>query len=280
MAQDQIPVILTEAPLNPRADREKLTEVMFEAFDTPAMYVAVQAMLSLYASGRTTGVVIESGFGFTQVVPVYETKALPNAIHRLDLGGCDLTHQLMNLLYERGYKSQIDEFLLPNVKEKLCYVAMNYDEEIKTAAQSSALDRSYDLPDGQVITISNERFKCPEALFQPSLLGMKSSGIHETTYNSIMKCDKENWKNLYANVVLSGGNTMFPGICERMQKELNALAPPTTKIKVIASPDRKYAAWIGGSILSSLSTFKEQWISKQEYKESGPSIVHRKCNPY
>uniref|UniRef100_A0AAQ4NZN7 Uncharacterized protein n=1 Tax=Gasterosteus aculeatus aculeatus TaxID=481459 RepID=A0AAQ4NZN7_GASAC len=129
----------------------------------------------------------------------------------------------------------------------------------------------------QVITIGNERFRCPEALFQPSFLGMESAGIHETTYNSIMKCDVDIRKDLYANTVLSGGTTMYPGIADRMQKEITALAPPTMKIKIIAPPERKYSVWIGGSILASLSTFQQMWISKQEYDESGPSIVHRKC---
>ncbi|ELR21176.1 Actin1 [Acanthamoeba castellanii str. Neff] len=138
-------------------------------------------------------------------------------------------------------------------------------------------EQSYELPDGQVITIGNERFRAPEALFQPSFLGMESAGIHETTYNSIMKCDVDIRKDLYGNVVLSGGTTMFPGIADRMQKELTALAPSTMKIKIIAPPERKYSVWIGGSILASLSTFQQMWISKEEYDESGPSIVHRKC---
>uniref|UniRef100_A0A2I2Y2R4 Actin beta n=1 Tax=Gorilla gorilla gorilla TaxID=9595 RepID=A0A2I2Y2R4_GORGO len=107
--------------------------------------------------------------------------------------------------------------------------------------------------------------------------GMESCGIHETTFNSIMKCDVDIRKDLYANTVLSGGTTMYPGIADRMQKEITALAPSTMKIKIIAPPERKYSVWIGGSILASLSTFQQMWISKQEYDESGPSIVHRKC---
>jgi len=106
---------------------------------------------------------------------------------------------------------------------------------------------------------------------------MEQEGIHITTYNSIMKCDVDIRKDLYANTVLSGGTTMFAGIDARMKKEITALAPPTMSIKVIAPPERKYSVWIGGSILASLSTFQQMWITKQEYDESGPAIVHRKC---
>lgn len=276
---DEHSVLLTEAPLNPKANRERFATIMFETFNVPAMYIGIQAVLSLYSSGRTTGIVLDAGDGVSHTVPIYEGYALPHAIARLDIAGRDLTANLKRLLTERGISHDTSAWLeiVRDIKEKIAYVADDYEAEMKKAETSSDMEKNYELPDGSVIVVGSERFRCAEVLFNPKLIGKESDGIHEMTHNSIQKCDIDIRRDLYENTVLSGGSTMFPNIDSRLTHEMGKLAPASIKCKVIAPAERKYSVWIGGSILSSLSSFSEQWVRRDEYDECGPSIVHRKC---
>ena len=276
VAPEEHNVMLTEAPMNPKENREKMAQIMFETFNVPGLYIAIQAVLSLYSAGKFTGIVVDSGEDVTHFVPIFEGYSLTHAVNRLDLAGRDLTKFMMKLLTEAGQKfsTTVEKEIVKAIKEKACYVALDFEEELKSFEPFD-----YELPDGTHVIVKDQRIRCPEALFKPSMLGKEENGIGQTCYDSIQKCDKDVRKDLYNCVVLSGGTSMYNGLPERLTKEIKALAPESMKeeVKVIASPERKFAVWIGGSILSSISTFESTCITRTEYEESGATIVHRKC---
>ncbi|EPY35935.1 actin, other eukaryote [Angomonas deanei] len=221
-------VLLTEAPMNPKANREKMTQIMFETFGVPAMYIGIQAVLSLYSSGRVTGIVLDAGDGVSHTVPIYEGYSLPHAVKRIDMAGRDLTEYLMKILMETGktFTTTAEKEIVRTIKEQLCYVALDYEEEMTNSTKASN-DEPFELPDGSIINVGNQRFRCPEALFKPQLLGLnEAAGFPELVYQSINKCDIDVRRDLYGNIVLSGGSTMFKNLPERLGKELSNLARP------------------------------------------------------
>jgi len=271
---DEHPVLMTEAPLNPRHNREKAAEIFFETFRAPAMFFSPQAVLSLYSSGRTTGVVIDVGEGLTHVIPVYEGFALPHSVMRSDVAGRDVTKHLQLLLRRSGLSftttSELD--LIKTMKEESCYVALNptKEEENKAAAAQ------YQLPDGRAVELGSERFRAPEVLFRPDLIGSEEMSVSDALVNSVMKSDIDLRPTLFEHVVLAGGSTLFPGFGDRFLHEVRQRAPEHTRLRISAPPNRISSAWSGGSILASLSTFKNMWVSKEDYDEHGSNILHRR----
>jgi len=277
--------LLTEAPLQPKENREKMAEIMFETFQVKNLYVAIQAVMSLYSAGRTTGLVVDSGDGVSHTVPVFQGYSIPHAIFRIDIAGRVLNDYLQYLVQEhmgRAMTSASEMDSIRDIKEKLCYVCATqeeYDEQSQSALSSSSLDENYTLPDKEVLVVKGfVRITAPELLFQPALQGKSCESMHGIAYKSINESDMDVRKELAKNMILSGGTTMFEGLETRLKNEVTAKLPAGSDVRTVADPGRKYSVWRGASTLTSLSSFAAQWVSASEYEELGHAIVHRKCS--
>jgi actin-related protein 2 len=282
-------VLLTEPPMNPKKNREKMIETMFEKYDVAGCYIAVQAVLTLYAQGLLTGVVIDSGDGVTHICPVYEGFALPHLTRRLDIAGRDVTKYLIKLMLLRGYafNHSADFETVRMMKEKLCYVGYNIDLEQKLANETTVLVETYTLPDGRVVKLGGERFAAPEALFEPHLIDVDSVGMAELLFNTIQAADIDTRADFYKHIVLSGGSTMYPGLPSRLEREIKqlylerVLKGDTTKlsrfkIRIEDPPRRKHMVFLGGAVLADIMKDKDSfWMSRQEYKERGLNVLEK-----
>lgn len=268
------PVLLTEAPLNPRQNRDKAAEIFFETFRAPALFFAPPAVLSLYASGRTTGVVLDVGEGVTHAVPVYEGFALPHSVTRSDIAGRDVTRQMQLQLRRSGltFTTTAEADLVKTMKEESCFVTRTPLVDGSTEKDART---QYTLPDGQVISLSTERYQAPNILFDPSLIGSEEAGVADVLVDSIMKSDIDLRSTFFSQVVLAGGSTLLSGFGDRMLYEVRSRSPSHTKIRISAPPDRVNSAFVGGSILGSLATFKSMWTSQTDYEEHGVNVLHR-----
>lgn len=281
-AASEHPALVCEPVCNPKANREKLTQIMFEFLNAPSVYLASEAVLSLYSTGAATGLVVYSGQSDTVATSVYEGHALPYTVKHLPYGGEDVTYCLQKLLsaQEKDFEGRSFTEISRNIKETLGYVALDFEAELdKASANRADLERKYELPDGRLFTVADERFRCAEIMFKPSLYMEERPGIHETAYFSVMRCDKDLRKVMFENILASGGNMLLPGMCERLAREVTNMMPPeeSNSVEVKMPSAGKYSAWVGGSILANTSSFKNISISKEEYEEYGPRCAHWKC---
>lgn len=274
---EEHPTLLIGPTMELKSNREKMMEVMFDTFRVPATHISLQTILSLYSSGRTTGVVLNIGDGLTETLPLYEGYSIMNALRKEHIAGKEMTNYMMKLLNENGLPLTTtgDMELARIIKEKTCYVARDYKAELEKP--SSEVEANFTLPNKETFFVGAERFKAPELLFQPSLIGVSTPGISKTLYDTIMNSDVDVRTDLFSNIVLSGSTTLIPGFADRLNDELLDLAPKKSAVRLVASPERHISAWIGGSILASLSTFQSMWISREEYDDVGTNIVNLKC---
>jgi len=302
--EDVAGVLMTEKPNTPKEDRERMTQIMFETFAARRFCVKNHAALAIYASGRTTGCVFDSGHGITHAVPIFEGYAVQYAVREhaegaTTIAGQDLTEYLRELLAESksatwnpsicSKESRYRIYCSPEkIKEDLCYVSMDFYEEVDAFAGK---EKQFEMPDGTIVAVHNQMIRCPELMFRPSLKGLldyrgkSMMGCHEILKQSISDCPMAIRKEMLCNIVCNGGNTMFPNLPERLHAEVQGLMPKATYTKVIAPPERMLGTWIGGSILASLSTFRKSLIQHSSdtntntigYEDVGPRIVHSMC---
>lgn len=283
-------ILLTEPPYNPKSNRLKMMKLMFEDYGFNAVYVAIQATLTLYAQGLMTGVVVDSGDGVTHICPVYSGHTLTNLTKRLDVAGRDITRYLIKLLLLRGYAfNQTADFeTIRQMKEKLCYVAYDVQQEQNLALETTVLVKKYTLPDGRVIKVGGEQFGAPEALFQPHLVDKESVGIAEMLFNTIQSAPIDTRPEFYKYIVLSGGSTMYPGLPSRLERELKQLYVQNVlkgdakglsklKIRIEDPPQRKHMVFLGGSILARLMQGGSAncWVTKKDWEEQGDRVLDR-----
>jgi len=227
---------------------------------------------------------VDIGEGVFQISLVYDGYLDPSSVIRNDLSGIYITDYLMKLLNERGHLfSRQDREIIKAMKEKICYLPLDFEQELDlyNSDKSKKMNIGFKLPDGHIIEVGNERFRCSEVLFQPGLIGVEMPGVHELVYKAIMESQIDIRREFFTDIILAGGTTNMKGFPGRLKKEMTALVPASVKIKLIVhDEDRSLSAWIGGSILSRISVFQQMWLSKEEYDEAGPSIGNRRGRCY
>jgi len=284
---EECKIMMTEAPLNPQKNRQKMVGTMFDKYGFQGVFVQIQAVLTLYAQGLLTGVVVDSGDGVSHICPVYEGYGLPNLTKRLNIAGRHITQYLIKLLLLRGYafNHSADFDTVREMKEALCFVSCDPKLERHLALETTVLVKDYKLPDGRVIKVGAERFEAPEALFNPALMDVEGDGLAEMVFACINGADIDLRAELYKHIVLSGGTTMYPGLPSRLEKDMkdmylsriakgNKKILDKFKIRIEDPPRRKHMVFLGGAVLADIMKDKtEFWVTKADYDESGISII-------
>ena len=283
-------IMLTEAPMNPKENRRKTIETMFEKYQFEAAHMSIQAMLVLYAQGLLTGVVVDSGDGVTHVVPVFEGFVPGHLIRRLDVAGRHITTYLSKLLTLRGYSfhRSADTATVQSIKEKLCYVALDLGSERALAQETTVLMEKFSMPDGTIIKLGRERFEAPEALFNPSLVDKDGDGMAAMVFNMIQAADIDCRAEYFKHIVLSGGSTMYPGLPSRLEKDIKDLYVKHVlkgdeerlnrlKLRIEDPPRRKHMVYLGASVLGDLMRDRTDfWATRAFYQEQGMDAVLKK----
>jgi centractin len=264
------PVLIAEPLLNPQQNRLNIAKILFDKFKIEYLFFASQPILSLFSTSSTSGAVLESGDGVTQSCIIYEGYTIPGSYKRINLGGKEVTEYLQYLLNRKGIKLEnSDGFqITKKIKEELCEIyPIDKKENIEV--------KNYTLPDDNVIEIGEERRLAPELLFNPLLREYEYPGIPEMLSESINKTNYDLKLQLYASILLSGGNTKIKGMKERIYKEMKKIAPKNAKVRLHTPNNPELCSWIGGNIISSLEISKQMWVSKKEYMEKGDIINTR-----
>ena len=265
---EEQPLLMSEAMGWQLEDAEKMVELVFEKLRVPSYHTVKQPVLSLMASDCTTGLSFDSGLTTSRAVPVVDGNVINEAVKSIPVGGKQLDDYMISMLGEKGIllSTQREKALATEIKENLGRASLNFETE-------KFKEQSFELPDGSELIISNERFRCVEAIFQPQLVGLDCASIHEVIHASIQQCDMNIRMELYKNIALSGGNTMFESLDQRLFNELSTVAPSPAHIKIFAPPQRIHSTWLGGSILSSMSIFPSLCMTQEDYAEQGLAII-------
>ena len=282
IAPEEHNLLLTESPFTSRKDKEKTLEMMFETFNCASTYIVAQSVLAAYSVGKSTGISIDCGHTSLNFAPIYEGFLQKYCVHHIPIAGKDINDLLINLLIKNGQviESKMQKQSIIKAKELYCYFAQDYEQEEKDFENNIDDEtKEWELPDKRKIKIGKERFQATEVLFEPKKYGYDYINFQELFKQTVKSIDSDLREYMLANIIFNGGTTLFKGFKNRVTKEIEEAGQEYEfKKKIHIYPEAQFMAWIGGSILSSLSNFENLWITKSEYKEEGnASIIHKKC---